>query len=131
MEKYFVNYHQAVALKELGFDEKCFGYFDGNNNFRYTYNGEPKKFSDIRMGVSDSVLVGWVSAPLKTQVFDWFREKHNLASFIWYNSLCEKWRFDEIICFKTGDTLVDSDEQFQTYEEAESTAIDKLIELLK
>jgi hypothetical protein len=28
MNTEFINYEQAVALKELGFDEPCFGYYD-------------------------------------------------------------------------------------------------------
>jgi hypothetical protein len=28
MEKHFVTYNQALALKELGFDEPCFGAYD-------------------------------------------------------------------------------------------------------
>ena len=27
MNKEFVNYEQALALKELGFNESCFGYY--------------------------------------------------------------------------------------------------------
>lgn len=27
MEKYFVTYNQSLALKELGYDEPCFGWF--------------------------------------------------------------------------------------------------------
>ena len=27
MEKEFIPYEQALALKELGFDEPCFGYY--------------------------------------------------------------------------------------------------------
>lgn len=120
MQKYFVSYAQAVVLKELGFDEPCFGFYST------LYDLMIMKTNGVKSLFDSECL-----APLKAQVFEWFREKHNLASFIWYNSLCEKWRFDEIICLRTGDTLIDSDEQFQTYEEAESAAIDKLIELLK
>jgi len=30
MEEHFVNYNQALALKELGFDEPCLGIYYGN-----------------------------------------------------------------------------------------------------
>ena len=30
MEKEFVKYTEALALKELGFDEPCFGYYAGD-----------------------------------------------------------------------------------------------------
>jgi hypothetical protein len=32
MEKEFVPYELAVKLKELGFDEPCFGYYDEGGN---------------------------------------------------------------------------------------------------
>lgn len=82
MEKQFIPYNLALELKNLGFDEECLGYYDGNHNFQYMFNGRPDKFSNRRMGVSDSIWVGWISAPLYQQVFDWFREKYGLLGFI-------------------------------------------------
>jgi hypothetical protein len=32
MTKEFVSYEEALALKELGFDEPCFGYYDEGGN---------------------------------------------------------------------------------------------------
>ncbi len=78
LEKEFVKYNEALALKELGFDEPCFGYYDGNHNLQYMYNGKPEKFTEKRMGVSDSKWVGWISAPTYSQAFRWFRGKHKL-----------------------------------------------------
>jgi hypothetical protein len=31
MKKEFISYEQALALKELGFDEPCFGYWKSKN----------------------------------------------------------------------------------------------------
>jgi hypothetical protein len=38
----FVNYEGALALKELGFDEPCFGYYEPTPTklITITYNGE-------------------------------------------------------------------------------------------
>ena len=67
MEKEFVTYEQALALKELGFDEPCFGYYDEGGNL-YTE------------------MVEVLKAPLYQQAFRWFREKYGLYSCIMYNS---------------------------------------------
>ena len=32
MNKEFIPYEQALALKELGFDEPCFGYYNIKDN---------------------------------------------------------------------------------------------------
>ena len=53
MEKYFCNYNQSLALKELGFDEPC---LKTMLDFDITYE------SNIKM-------------PLKSQVFEWFRKQ--------------------------------------------------------
>ena len=37
MEKYFANYNQSLALKELGFDEDCLAYYQKNKN---TFNNK-------------------------------------------------------------------------------------------
>ena len=82
MEKEFVPYAPSLRMKALGFDEPCLGYYDGNNNLQYMFNGYPESFSKRMMGVSDSVWVGWISAPTFSQAFRWFRENHNLFGHI-------------------------------------------------
>jgi len=65
MNKEFVPYEPSLALKELGFDEPCFGY--------YNYNGT--HFFDYKPKTDDKNLT---KAPLYQQAFRWFREKYNL-----------------------------------------------------
>jgi hypothetical protein len=75
MENHFATYNQSLALKGLGFDEPCFRYIytgdTGNNIDRYE-EVEPSRAINFN---HDSLCV---SQPLKSQVFEWFREKHNL-----------------------------------------------------
>ena len=64
MNKEFIPYEQALALKELGFNEPCFGWFtDGH----------------LRIGaVVENKHVqgeGELLAPTFSQAFRWFREK--------------------------------------------------------
>lgn len=69
MEKEFVPYEQALALKELGFDEPCLGYYDDDFELfllkYFNYNSTKA-----------------VSAPLYQQAFRWFREKYEIHSYI-------------------------------------------------
>jgi hypothetical protein len=65
MTQEFVPYEQALALKELGFDEPCFGYYsEGELILNSHTNNHMQRFR--------------YSAPTFSQAFRWFREKHNL-----------------------------------------------------
>ena len=125
MEKHFVTYNQALALKELGYVD--YSWF-GSECSLYKPNG---KHTFYMNGIGDNT---YISAPLKSQVFRFFREKYNLFGCIdlhistpihWYI------RIDDII---KNDYIYHSEDvnlKFNTYEEAESACIDKLIELVK
>lgn len=121
MKKEFVPYEESLALKELGFDEPCFGYFtDDTKEFRYPY------------GVSD---FGKLKAPLYQQAFRWFREKYNLFILMQvgqHNGEHQTFYFN---VFKYGVNLYKSKHRSATgtytYEEAEHEALRKLIEIVK
>ena len=74
MEKEFVPYDIALAMKELGFDEPCL--------FRYTAqkdltNGgcyDNSSPSDAML-TADEIHESHILAPLYQQAFRWFREK--------------------------------------------------------
>ena len=66
MEKEFVPYEQALALKEFLFDEPCFGY--------YIYD---ELIIEGRYKNSDHGF--FISAPTFSQAFRWFREKYDLV----------------------------------------------------
>jgi hypothetical protein len=115
MGKEFVNYEQAIALKELGFDEKCLMYYD----YSWTL---------IESGVYEC------KAPLYQQAFRWFREKHNLFGCIdLHTSTPIHWyiRIDDIIKNDYIYHSEDNDLKFKTYEEAELECLKKLIEIVK
>lgn len=111
LEKEFVNYNQAVALKELGFNDLCL----------VTYHKELHTIIPIYAEYSNQDVI---KAPLKQQVFRWFREKYELFSFVFI--------FDEGFGYETFKEGVSQiNDSFDTYEEAENACIDKLIELVK
>jgi len=89
MEREFCSYEQALALKELGFDEECMAGYDKEDNTLYIAYL-------INAGVQFNSHY-YDKAPLKQQVFRWFREKYELiglieigtqASFICFSSIC-------------------------------------------
>ncbi len=73
MKKEFVPYEIALELKELGFDEECFGY--------YTRKGkhEGRIWYEMSNRGQESIPVGDVLAPTFSQAFRWFREKYDLV----------------------------------------------------
>ena len=72
MKKEFVTYEIALELKELGFDEPCFGFYNGskNKNIGLIWYEMPNSGQD-------TIPVGDVLAPLHQQVFRWFEEKYS------------------------------------------------------
>ena len=121
MNKEFVSYEQALALKELGFDEECFGYYVITTLLITTDN------------VYDSKEIPTIKAPLKQQVFRWFREKklhNNFPSIIQTRNWATVYR---ILEWHPGNdsTSITTSDYYDTYEEAENACIDKLIEIAK
>ncbi len=109
MTKEFVPYGLAVKLKELGFNEPCFGYRDGIGHLMIKETPH-----------------GGISAPTYSQAFRWFREKYDL--FCWI----EKFHKDETYIFQippANFTKIQGD--FKTYEEAELACLQKLIQIVK
>ena len=73
MEKEFIPYEQALALKELGFDEKCCAAYYKKYDNEIGYHKVHRDFNFVALTVS---------APLYQQAFRWFREKYQLDSFV-------------------------------------------------
>jgi len=118
MEKEFVTYEQALALKELGFDEPCFGFYSVLYDLMITQTNSRK-----------SLFESECLAPLKQQVFRWFRDKYTLYSII--STIMHTYPNLEFYFKIQGINHGAMTDKFQTYEEAESACIDKLIEILK
>ena len=72
MEKEFISYEQALALKELGFDEECLGW----------YVSKTSQTLEIELVKQENLLRDAIIAPLYQQAFRWFREKYDLHSYI-------------------------------------------------
>ena len=71
MKSQFCSYEIALALKELGFDEECFGWF---------YLNKPSYIEYERCKLKDCSNVH-IPSPLYQQVEQWFREKHGIIIY--------------------------------------------------
>jgi hypothetical protein len=116
MNKEFIPYEQALALKELDFNKPCFGLWNLNNG---------KHEVDI-IGVceySKEFKYREVLAPTYSQAFRWFREKYGLCLVI--KPIDDKKLALGYTLLKNG--LIMS--VHLTYEEAELACLKKLIEI--
>lgn len=117
MEKECVSYEQAVALKEIGFDGDALK----------VYSTKWTKLMDEEYAVRYDV--DYVLAPLKQQVFRWFREQYDLHHVVIWDS--DTNNFDAGLFGELVTPFLEEDTIFTTYEEAENACIDKLIEIAK
>lgn len=109
MEKEFVPYELAVKLKELGFDEPCFGGWDDDKIWYYH---------------PDSDII--VDAPLWQQAFDFFIYNYGLIPIIETNGCSYIFKIQEITQY-----YVETVRGFETYQEARKACLEKLIELVE
>jgi hypothetical protein len=119
MEKEFANYNQSLALKELGFNKPCFkGYTEEYKkliNFSNTHTNT---------SVKNTLPTKPFTAPLKQQVFEFFKEKYFIVGYVVPHN--GKWTY-KIVSNKINIEL----NGFKTYVDAELSCIDKLIEVVK
>jgi hypothetical protein len=125
MEKEFIPYEQALALKELGFESPYpIGGYQGGKVFYYE-KGE--LYYDSRPMYSSDAHSGQILAPLYQQAFRWFREKHNIDSYHIEPTNNMFGNFYGVLGLRTATF----NGGFKTYEEAELACLKKLIEILK
>jgi len=134
IEKQFVPYESAKALKKLGFNEECFGMYNTRKKLRIgKIGGHPDPaVKDPQVFVKNRYHKGsgcaGIAAPLWQQGFDWFREKkegyhYDILQFfggMWGYSIYGGERFDPIY----------EHAKFETYEKARFSCLEKLIEII-
>lgn len=127
MEKEFIPYTEALALKELGFDEKCFGAYDKKCKLAIATSD----YWNIQSLYSLNGYFGKNTyrclAPLYQQAFRWFRENYKMCHWV-YQSNDESYFYSIL---KQGRYLVTNSSEYKTYEEAELECLKKLIEIAK
>jgi hypothetical protein len=119
MNKEFISYEQALALKELGFDEPCLASWNFYTR-ELNYNGQPSIFS------SEDVI----QLPTFSQAFRWFREKYGYYYEIFVD---DDKTFGFMISYfiEIGRADKPIQRMYTTYEEAELECLKKLIEIVK
>jgi hypothetical protein len=119
MKKEFVPYEQALALKELGFDEQCLALYDLDGKITIEFVNWNNAINR-----KDNYLI---SASLYSQAFRWFREKYGMV----FNLIGSGPYYPSISFISTdGNSEIELGE-FETYEEAELECLVKLIEIVK
>ena len=121
MNKEFVPYEEALALKELGFDEPVM----------FTYYR--KKLGYIKNSIKSGEMPNlpypkYVLAPLYQQAFRWFREKYGMKFYIKQDNW-NHWCIPMIHIPETNNHE-DICGSYETYEEAELACLRKLIEII-
>ena len=140
MKELFVPYRESLELKELGFEEPCFGHYDDSKLSIYWADAD--EISNLSIHQSGNDITNYEClAPLFSQIFKWFRDKYSWIHIINpYKFTAEIWFLDEkVINEKYGDFiphrhLVDDEGEeisHSSYEEAELGCIRELIEILK
>lgn len=129
INKQFVTYEIALKLKEMGFDEYCFGVF-----FRgkfMTGNVEQYVWNLVHSATtnSDCNSIDIVTAPLWQQVIDWLREVYDIHIEIYLdiNDLYEISITNKVLVNYYIDD--DSDQGFIDFYKAREQAILKSIEI--
>ena len=135
--KDFIPYKQALKLKELGFDEPCFG------KYLSCLQSDWKEFElilemDMNEEFEDNrniyLLEEACSAPTFSQAFRWFREKYGLIHNIQMSgiqSISYDIRKLTEHHYKTIEFSFCSLDGANTYEKAELACLIKLIEIVK
>ena len=134
IEELFVLYEESLALKELGFDEPCFGFYKSSEDIIPTT--ELITRISLIKNLNNRGMRVEVLAPLYQQAFKFFRDNYKLESE--FKKLEEGYTFH---CFKNQEELVksisklfDDDRKkyvYQTYEKAELECLKQLIKIVK
>jgi len=122
MTELFVPYEESKALRDLGFNEECLttylnGELETKEMFFFTHTFRSHETQEF------------ISAPLYSQAFKWFREKHSFNGTVNSPYKAHAWTFsiDNI----TTESQVTLEVGFLSYEEAELACLKKLIEITK
>jgi hypothetical protein len=118
--KDFAPYQPSIDMKELGFDEPCFGSFDIHSKqlYKTRYESEQNDF--------------YLLAPTFSQAFRFFREKYEYISFIrGRKSMGFDYTLSDVPTNLSKRDTFQSPHVYQTYEEAELACLIKLIEIVK
>ena len=142
MNKEFIPYTEALALKELGFDEPCFAIWSGIDELNFSITDTIRLYSSefrIDGNQSSKFYVNdfnslRVAAPTFSQAFRWFREKYEIeaTTACFYNKRLDiPYEERQYHCHIIRDGVTSKGPKYKTYEEAELACLEKLIEIVE
>ena len=132
MEKEFIPYEQALALKELGFDEPCFGFWNYNDSKMYYWNDEEIQNERTNTWFLDTekkfpkISKNGCTAPTFSQAFRFFREKYKMTSSVRVY-FAEEFFYEIYVSFNHEITSG----MYNSYEETELACLKQLIKIAK
>jgi hypothetical protein len=123
MKENFINIELCKELKELGFNEPCFGYYYEGD----FYLSDHKQGNLLKYEHSEKLVI---QAPLWQQAFKWFRDKHKLIATPVY--VGGDYKLYDIIVHDdlTGDEIPEDPFVCDTYEIAEEECLKFLIKIV-
>jgi len=127
----FVTLDIAIALKEIGFDEPCLAFFDGQgtlclgNKPEYLISNEKANYI---FGNDKSVVV---LAPLLHQVFRWFRNEQKIFGEVFIDDDGTFGSYISRLVEGGGISMSPIKRQFLDYEYAETRCIIDMIKIIK
>lgn len=142
MKEQLVTFDEAVALRELGFDEPCFG-FKIKNQIKSSIqvgitNSKLKKKAEKFRRTYKGILNEEVACPTYGQAFDWFIEVWDINPILFSDGFI--WTFDlrwkdktELLAypFVQFPKLESSRIICGTHKKAKQACLEKLIEICK
>jgi hypothetical protein len=116
----FVPYELALELKQLGFDEPCLATIDQTDFIHIKGTEYP---------IRGAMIYDTIDCPTYSQAFRWFREKHNIHTWI----INAEDNHNVFKPFFRGTNIHDQHlvDFYKTYEEAELACLRNLIEIVK
>lgn len=134
--KDFIPYDRALRLKAIGFDEPCLAFYNGEHLDLGVWDWE------YPAGEKRRNIGQCPSAPTFSAAFRWFREKHELYSWVqlhngyiddsFYKKLPITWTIMEHESGKQYyERDIDHNYLYHTHEEAELACLDKLLEIVE
>ena len=118
MEKEFLTYEDALTLKELGFNEPCFGHYLMKKFYLKEYHKQGE---------------GITLRPLYSQAFRFFRDNYGLDGRVsnWNNESFYPKIKDVNTPRRFDDDTLRTLTEYKSHQPAEVACIKKLIELVK
>lgn len=137
----YVSYELAVKLKAAGFDEPCLTFYDANKELGRALDSD--NFNHLGETYQGEWFTDTISAPTLWQAQKWLREKKGIAINVIAHGCHDKYRegkyhWEEIHLPNSNENgpqwidwfIYGKHPLFDTYEEALSDGLDKMLDLL-